>query len=88
MPSLAAKEKSGSCSDARDASWEILESLSELVNLVWRGHPSWSICGVLSQGHWMLYTLSLRVSRARDPSKLSSTADYLKTLGLGNAESG
>lgn len=75
----------GSCSDARDASWEVPESLSELVNLMCRGHLSWSIRGVLSQAHWMLYTSSLRESRARVPSKLGN---YLKTLGLGDARSG
>lgn len=35
----------------------------------------------------MLYTLLLRESRARVPSKLSSTGRYLKTLALGDAGS-
>lgn len=37
----------------------------------------------LKQGTLDTQTLSLRESRARVPSKLSSTGGYLKTLGLG-----
>lgn len=49
----ASEEKGDSCSDARDAFWEILENLRELVNPLCKCHLSWSGCGALSQGHWI-----------------------------------